>query len=334
MTVTGAWPDVWRANLVLRGAGRVLIRLASFPVVHLSQLDKRARRIPWGAYLTGTVPVRVEAACKRSRIYHSGAAAQRVAKAIEDGAGARIAAEAPLRVLVRIERNLCTVSLDTSGDLLHKRGYKQAVNKAPLRETLAALCLRACRFTGDEPVIDPMCGSGTIVIEAAGMAMGQAPGRLRDFAFQHLAGFDPAVWQALKSRADAALGETALRFHGADRDAGAVAMSQANAERAGVGAITRFDAQAVSRLTRPDGTPGLVLVNPPYGDRLGDAEALRALYAGFGQTVRERLSGWRVGIIARDAALVGATGLECAEQSPPFPHGALRVRLYRTGPLP
>src|SRR5690606_33424157 len=120
VTFAGTWPDVWRANLVLRGPTRILARVASFRAMHLAQLDKRARKLDWPAFLRADVPVQVEASCKRSRIYHAGAAAQRVAKAIAETIGAPIAEDAALRVMVRIEDDLVTISLDTTGESLHK----------------------------------------------------------------------------------------------------------------------------------------------------------------------------------------------------------------------
>src|SRR5690606_17220919 len=167
----------------------ILARIASFRAMHLAQLDKRARKLDWPAFLRADVPVQVEASCKRSRIYHAGAAAQRVAKAIAETIGAPIAEDAALRVVVRIEDDLVTISLDTTGESLHKRGFKEAVSKAPMRETMAAMFLRQCGYTGAEPVLDPMCGSGTFPIEAAEIALGLLPGRARAFAFEHLPGF-------------------------------------------------------------------------------------------------------------------------------------------------
>ena len=204
VTLQGGWPQVWRANLHLRGASRVLARIAAFRALHLAQLDKRARKLPWADTLRPDVPLRIEATCHRSRIYHAGAARQRVATAIAETLGAPVPDDPPddaVTVRVRIDDDLCTISLDTSGAPLHRRGHKQAVGAAPMRETLAALFLRACGYTGAEPVLDPMCGSGTFVLEAAEIATGLAPGRSRAFAFERLAPFDPAAWSALKAAA-------------------------------------------------------------------------------------------------------------------------------------
>jgi putative N6-adenine-specific DNA methylase len=319
VTLQGGWPEVWRANLTLRGAGRVLVRIGAFRALHLAQLDKRARRFPWAETLRPEVPVRIEATCHGSRIWHAGA----------------IAADAPLALKIRIEDDLCTLSLDSSGEPLHRRGHKQAVGKAPLRETLAALFLRACGYDGREPVVDPMCGSGTFPIEAAEIAAGLAPGRDRAFAFELLAGFDPAAWAALRAGA-APTGAPAgpARCFGSDRDAGAVAMATANAARAGVTALTAFHRAAISELRPPPGPPGLVMVNPPYGGRIGNPRLLHALYGSLGATLRAHFAGWRVGLVTSAPELARTTGLPFLPPGPPVPHGGMTIRLHRTAPLP
>ncbi|PZF78000.1 class I SAM-dependent RNA methyltransferase [Aestuariivirga litoralis] len=330
--VKGTWKDVWRANLVLRGCGHVLARIGSFRVMHLAQLDRLAREFAWGQVLRKDVPVRVEASCARSKIYHSGAVVQRIARAIAEEFGAAIDDDAGVIVKARIEDDLCTLSIDSSGASLHKRGHKEGVGKAPLRETLAALFLRQCGFTGEEPVVDPMCGSGTFVIEAAEIAASLDPGRTRAFAFEKLATFDAKLWAEMKARSRPRV--PPVRFFGSDRDAGAIRMARQNAERAGVSAFTEFKQQSVSDLVPPQGPPGLVIVNPPYGTRIGDRKPLFALYGALGQVLKQRFSGWRVGLVTTDASLARATGLPFLPPQPPVLHGGLRVTLHRTSPLP
>ena len=333
VVLNGQWPDVWRANLEIRGATRILARIDTFRVQHLSQLDKRARRVPWDKVLRRDVPFRVEAACRSSKIYHSGAAAQRIERAIVEELGAPASDDAEVCVKARIENDICTIGVDTSGELLHKRGHKLAVAKAPMRETLAALFLRQCGFDGTQPVLDPMCGSGTFVIEAAEIAAGLEPGRSRHFAFEQLATFDAAAWERMREEAS----ETpapAARFYGSDRDAGAIRMSRANAERAGTAALTEFQQAEVVDVVAPAGPPGIVIVNPPYGDRIGQKGPLRALYRTLGHTLLTRFSGWRVGIITNETSLAEATGLPFSLTAEPVLHGGLRVTLFRTAPLP
>ena len=336
VTMKGGWPDVWRANLEIRGAGRVMVSLGSFRAMHLAQLDKRARHFPWAQVLRPGVPFRVEASCKKSRIYHSGAAAERIERAIAEELGAPVSPEAEVLIRARIEDDLVTIGIDTSGELLHKRGHKEAVAKAPMRETMAALFLRQCGYDGVEPVLDPMCGSGTFVIEAAEIAAGLKPGRSRHFAFEQLATFDAAAWEAM--RASSPIGApidpaSAIRFYGSDLDAGAVAMSRANAERAGVAALTEFRQLEITELAAPAGPPGLVIINPPYGTRIGEKQRLQHLYRSLGRTLMQRFSGWRVGLITTDASLAKATGLPFAPPGPPVSHGGLRVVLNLTGRL-
>ncbi|WP_136440782.1 THUMP domain-containing class I SAM-dependent RNA methyltransferase [Pacificoceanicola onchidii] len=331
VTLRGDWRTVWHANLHLRGASRVLARIGSFRAFHLAQLDKRSRKFDWAAHLRADIPVRVEVTCKASKIYHDRAAKQRIERALTETLGVPLAEDAPIRVMARIEDNLVTISLDTSGAPLHRRGHKEAVNKAPMRETLAALFLRECGFDGTEPVYDPMCGSGTFVLEAAEMALGLAPGRTRAFAFEDFASFDAAAWSAMK--AEVVPHETTVRFYGSDRDDGAIRMSTANAERAGVAGVTEFLRCPVSEVQRPERSPGLIIVNPPYGARIGNRKLLFALYAALGQVARERFVGWRLGMVTADGGLAKATGLTFSKVSAPIPHGGLKIKLYQTGAL-
>lgn len=327
VTLTGGWPDVWRANLTLRGATRVLVRLAGFRAMHLAQLDKRAKKLPWADWLRPDMPVKVEATCRQSKIYHDKAAAQRIEGAVQ-AAGIVVSNDAILTLKVRIEDDFCSVSVDTSGETLHKRGLKLQVNKAPMRETLASLFLRASGYDGSFPVVDPMCGSGTFVIEAAEIAAGLLPGRDRRFAFEALASFDADAWQAMRNRG--AMQDTNLVFHGSDRDQGAIRMSEANAERAGVGAITRFECKPLSEAAPPDGLTGLVIVNPPYGGRIGNKKPLYGLYAAFGERMKSAFAGWRVAMITSEPGLAKTTGLQWSDTGPHVDHGGTKVRLYQT----
>jgi len=317
---------VWRANLRLRGAARVLIRIAAFRAPHLAQLDKRARRVDWAALLRPDRPVRVEAVCRKSRIYHAGAAKQRLERAIAEALGAPISDKATLVLKARIEDDLCTISLDSSGEPLHRRGHKRYVGKAPMRETLAAAFLRAAGYDGAEPVVDPMCGSGTFVLEAAEIAAGLDPGRNRAFAFQDLAGFDRAAWDAMRRQAPRV---PPHRCYGFDRDDGAIRGSRDNAARAGVADWTVFTRQAISDLTPPPGPPGLVIVNPPYGARIGNRRLLFALYGSLGTVLSERFGGWRLALATADAGLARATGLTLDPPGPPVSLGGIAVRLWQ-----
>jgi putative N6-adenine-specific DNA methylase len=333
VTVQGTWEDVWRANLVMRGATRILARVGSFMAFHLAQLDKRARKFPWADILRTDLPVRVDVSTSRkSKIYHAGAATQRFETALKEDHGMTISADAPVALKVRIDDNRVTISVDTSGESLHKRGHKEAVGKAPMRETLAALMLRDCGYDGSEPVMDPMCGSGTFLIEAAEIAAGLLPGRSRDFAFMHLATYDAGRWGILRKMGEVAT-PVAQHFYGSDRDAGAVRMATANAERAGVADHITFENLSATDIKRPDGPPGLLICNPPYGTRIGNQNMLYGVYAGLGEAIKRELAGWRVAIVTNEAGLAKATGLPFKPKGAPIPHGGLKVWLFQTDPL-
>ena len=319
-TTKGPLSDVVRANTDIRGSARVLLRIAGFRAMHLAQLDKRARKVDWAAILRPDTPIHVEATCRKSRIYHNRAAAERISKAINETLGCSIDADAAIRIKVRIDDDFCTISVDTSGEALHKRGLKGAMGKAPLRENLAALSLRACGFTGGEPVVDPMCGSGTFVIEAAEIARALTPGRARKFAFEDLA-ID--ISRTISDGTD-----TPFKFHGFDRDAGAVKSATNNAARAGVADNTSFTCQPLSDLRPPEGPPGLVMINPPYGGRIGNKKMLYGLYGAIGQVMRDHFSGWRMGLVTSEPSLAKACRLEWSDIIGPFPNGGIRVSLY------
>ena len=173
-----------------------------------------------------------------------------------------------------------------------------------------------------------MCGSGTFVLEAAEMTLGLFPGRSRTFAFEQLPGFDVDEWDAMRSLSGKPAGEA--RFYGSDRDQGVVRSATANAERAGVDAVCAFQCHAVSDLQRPAGPPGLVMVNPPYGGRVGNKKLLYALYGSFGETMKAHFKGWRVGLVTSEPGLAKATGLPWKPLGPPVAHGGMKVWLWQS----
>lgn len=333
--ITGGWPEVWRANLTLRGASKVLARFGTFRAFHLAQLDKRARKFPWSETLTRAASVKVEVVTNRkSKIYHAGAAVERLERAISEEFGAPIVksvTEAEIVIKVRIDDNNLILSVDTSGEGLHKRGHKQAMGKAPLRETMAALALRACGYKGHEPVLDPMCGSGTFLIEAAEVARNLLAGRARSFAFEKLASFDSAQVKSLREHWKTK--ETEQRFYGSDRNVNVLGFAKENAARAGVEELCTFAPTPLSEVVRPEGPAGLVIVNPPYGARIGKKKDLFSLYSAFGDVMRDRFEGWRVGMITADDQLAQATKLPWQPVGAPIAHGGLKVRLYQTHAL-
>jgi len=208
---------------------------------------------------------------------------------------------------------------------LHRRGYRLATAKAPLRETLAAAMLLAARWDGVSPLIDPCCGSGTIPIEAALFAQNIPPGYRRTFAFMNWSGFDKSLWEAVHDSYSVSEKRVKPRIIGSDRDAGAIQAARANAERAGVSDAIEFSCQAVSSMEPLTG-PGWVITNPPYGKRLSSRSDLRNLYAQFGKTLRSKCPGWKVVMLCDSIQLAGATGLKFEEVIHTM-NGGLKVKI-------
>jgi putative N6-adenine-specific DNA methylase len=307
--------SVLLANAALRITSRVVVRLASFEARSFAELERHARQIPWARVVTAGAAVRFRVTCKKSKLYHSDAVAQRLAVAVAraipgvrvEGAGGgeddALDDEAQLFV-VRLLRDRCTVSADTSGALLHRRGYRLATAKAPLRETMAAGLIAASGWDAVSPLVDPFCGSGTIPVEAALMARGMAPGAMRPFAAERW----PGVSRSLGARVRAELAErstphAAGTIAGFDRDAGAIAAAVANAERAGVSTDLTLAVRSLSAAEFPSGARGWVVTNPPYGVRVGDVDRVRDLWAQLGHVLRERAPRWRVALLSPDPAL-------------------------------
>jgi putative N6-adenine-specific DNA methylase len=229
-------------------------------------------------------------------------------------------------VVVRVANDQVTISIDSSGTLLHKRGYRQAVAKAPLRETLAAAIIMASGWDTKSPLLDPFCGSGTISIEAAMMALGIPPGANRRFAFMDWQNYDEELWKQIKGTANRP-GTEIPSILGSDRDAGAIRMAQANAERAGVAEHIQFENHAVSNI-HPPREKGWVVTNPPYGARVSQGADLRNLYAQFGNVLRKHCPGWEVAILSNDSRLLGQMRLKL-DTSLYTHNGGIRVSLAR-----
>lgn len=338
---------LYEANLWLRTASRVVVRLGRFHASTFYELERRAKKLPWEQFLPASGPVRLRVTCRKSRLYHSDAVAERVMSAIagsasrviegsgdglndkrgdaedadeaehadETGKGeteSRIEGQPAQLFIVRIVHDEVEVSADSSGELLHRRGYRQEIAKAPLRETLAAAMVLASGWRRGEPLLDPMCGSGTIPIEAALIARGIPPGLQRKFQFMSWPSFDEDRWNVILENARGSVTQSIERIRGSDRDAGAIQAAARNAERAGVADTIQFGVKAISgsiaELEDVAKGVGWILTNPPYGIRIGESEDLRNLYATLGAALRDK-RGWRVGILTSDMALVHQTRL-------------------------
>ncbi len=315
---------VYLANLWLRTASRIILRLGRFHASTFYELERRAAKLPWADFLPGEGRVEVRVTCRKSRLYHSDAVAERVLGAIRkvsqagvdlsvgtsDGGEETERETAPASTqlfVVRIVDDQCEVSADTSGELLHRRGYRQEVAKAPLRETLAAGMLLASGWQKNDPLADPMCGSGTIPIEAALLGRRIAPGLGRSFQFMNWKSFDGQLWEETVAKARDAILNSSLRISASDRDAGAIQAASHNAARAGVASDLELSERPISAslAALPDlegRESGWIITNPPYGIRLDDNADLRNLYAATG-TALSRKPGWRIGLLTPDAAM-------------------------------
>jgi len=316
----------FRANLWLRTAVEVRLRLARFHAPSERLLAERAREVAWRSFLRAGEGVEVRVSVSRSRLAHTG----RIAELVAAAAGASPAAVAPgaQRLHARLVNDTATLSIDMSGELLHRRGYRQETGPAPLRETIAAALLLALDWNGTTPLIDPLCGSGTIPIEAALIALRIAPGLRRSFACERWPASERATWEGLRAEA-AALVLPALPapIAGSDRNAGAVGVAQRNAERAQVAAHVALERRFLADAAPPPGVgPGLLLANPPYGRRVREVADLGPLYAEIGRVVAARFGGWRAAVVNADPALDVHLGLP-RQQEIPFLHGGLRCRL-------
>jgi len=343
-----AWPasleQIYEANLCLRTATRVVVRVAEFRARTFFELERHGSRVDWARWIQPGRPVELHVTCRKSRLYHEGAVAERLHTAIERSAGAMAApstdeygeGEHAQLFVVRFIRDRCTISVDSSGALLHRRGYRQEVAKAPLRETLAAAILLGAGWDGSTPLLDPMCGSGTIPIEGAMIARGIAPGLAcgapRDFAFRHWPHHDVELWDEVVARARARVRHDANpTIIASDRDAGAIEATRRNAERASVSGDLRMSVAALSA-AQVASAPGTLATNPPYGLRVGDRGPLRNLYATLGRTLRDRMPGWRFSVLTADPELDSQIEID-SEVAFETRNGGVSVRLL-TGTVP
>ncbi len=312
---TGDTETIYRANLKLRTASRILLRLGEFHAATFSELNKHAKDFPWFEYLHPNQAVAVRVSCHKSRLYHSAAVGREVVKSIGASIGKPVVhtkfdenqpGSTPQLVIVRLVNNLCTISIDTSGHLLHRRGYRLGTAKAPLRETLAAGLLIASNWDRNSPLIDPFCGSGTIAIEAVLLANQIPPGISRKFAFMDWPNFQDKLWSDIVSNQQLVPFGTPLasghQIFASDRDAGAIRIAKCNAERAGVAQYIEFSQCSVSAI-EPVGK-GWIVTNPPYGIRVHENKDLRNLYAQLGNVMRSKCSGWQFAIMCNDQSLL------------------------------
>lgn len=336
----GGWPEVWRANWRLRTANRVLVELGSWDAADGDALAAGAEALvagrgrAWGGVAAGALfhpdrTLAVRATASRSQVRDVRWAALKTKDGLVDGqrrrwgrraAVARRDPDLPLRLWLRDDR--ATLLLDTSGDPLDRRGYRLATAAASLRETLAAAVVLASGWDGRGPVVDPMCGAGTLLAEAGWIALGRPPGALRrGWAFERLPGFDPRAFAAVRAEPVPAPGPD-VELYGTDLDPAALAAARGNLARAGLGERAVLLEQDGLEFAPPP-RPGLLVVNPPYGERLaGEPELWRRL----GDLLKRRYAGWRATVLAGDPGRGKWIGLRPRRRLP-VKNGPLDARI-------
>lgn len=333
---TGEMEAAYRANLWLRTASRVLMPLAEFPCETPEQLYQGTRGIPWTDYLTPAMTLAVDCNLRDSALTHSGFVALKTKDAIVDSVRDRLGSrpsvdtrDPDLRVNVRLFRNRCTVSLDCSGVPLDRRGYRLDRHEAPLKENLAAALIELSGWDGSTPFVDPMCGTGTIAIEAALKALRIPPGLLRSgFGFQRWPGFDRRLWDRLVEEArQGVLAAPPAPVTGSDISHAAVAMAHENARRAGVAHAVTLARIPIGEIAPPPG-PGVLIFNPPYGKRLGEEEALKPLYKEIGDVMKQRCKGYTAYLFTGNLSLAKSVGLKASRRIVLF-NGPIECRLLK-----
>jgi putative N6-adenine-specific DNA methylase len=328
---------LYRANLWLRTAVRVLRPILEADVASPDELYDAVKGVDWSRWMTLDHTLAVDCNVRDSHLTHSKYAALRVKDAICDqfvekvGRRPSVDVDEPMVGLnLHVHRDHAVLSLDSSGESLHKRGYRPVLTKAPLNEALAAALVLLTGWTGETPFADPLCGSGVLPIEAAWLALRRAPGLTRRrFGFQGWMNYDVRLWTALRDEARAGVRKALpAPVLGSDVRGDAVASANGNARAAGVGHLLRFERRDVRDFRPPDGPPGVILCNPPYGERIGDEKELVGLYRLLGEVFSQRCRGWAAFVFTGNRNLARAIGLRPAAEVPLF-NGKIPCRLLR-----
>lgn len=328
---------LYQANLWLRTAIRVLRPILEADVSSPDELYDAVRSLDWSRYLTPEHTLAVDCNVRDSHITHSKYAALRVKDAICDqfvercGKRPSVDVDEPMLGLnLHIYRNRAVLSLDSSGESLHKRGYRPIQTRAPLNEALAAALVLLTGWRGNCPFADPLCGSGTLAIEAAWLALRRPPGLTRKrFGFQGWMDFDVELWTSLRDEARRGLSRSlSAPILASDARGDAVSLAINNARAAGIGHLLRFEKRDVRDFQPPPGTPGVLLCNPPYGERLGEEKNLFALYRLLGEIFAQRCQGWTAYVFTGNPRLASAIGLSPVAETPLY-NGKIPCRLLK-----
>lgn len=337
---TGDTALLYRVNLWARTIFRVLVTLREFPCPDAQRLYQEVQKVEWQQYLKPHNTLAVNATGGNRQLNHTHFTALQVKNAIVDqqrrqfGQRSSVDTENPdLQINAHIYQNRCILSLDSSGASLHRRGYRPAVGLAPLKETLAAALLDMAEWEPNMPFLDPLCGSGTLPLEASLKGLNIAPGLFRkQFAFEKWRDFDEKLWQQLLADAEkSSLSELKAPIIGSDKDSEILQQAQINAEQCGVADQVQFTQAEFSQIEAP-ASSGVIICNPPYGERLGDASELGDFYKLLGDVFKQRFKGWTAFIITGNKELAKRVGLKAARRIPVYngsiPCTFLKYELY------
>ena len=330
----GALALGYRVNLESRVASRVLWRVTKARYRNDEDIYKTALAQPWAQWFDVTQTLRVNLVATRSPLQSLDFATLRIKDAVCDSFRAKFGKRPSVdtqnpdvRIHAYLDAETVTLYLDLSGDPLFMRGWRGATGEAPLRENLAAGIVRLSGWDGVEPLLDPMCGSGTLVIEAAMIALDIAPGGRRSFGFERLKNFDRAAWDNIKAAALAReKPRTALPIYGGDLYGDELKNARANLNAAGLDGVISFKQANVLEMPAP-ASSGVIVTNPPYGVRLGETEDLAAFYPKLGDALKQKFAGWRAYILSADMALPKLIRLSASKRTVLF-NGALECRLF------
>ncbi len=329
----GGMEQVYRINLHSRTASRVLLRLTKSGYRSEQDIYKAAKNIRWTDWfdLEQTFKVKVEG--KRAQVKSLDFVGLKIKDAVcdvfRDACGARPSVgkiRPDIRIHAFIDERDIQIFIDTSGEALFKRGYRQDTGEAPMRENLAAGLLLLAGYDGSQPFQDPFCGSGTIVIEAAWIATRRAPGLMRRFGFEKLKNFDAALWKKLQHEAETQIRPAPAPISGSDNDRHMIRAAVANAQAAEVDTFIRFEVKDAQD-SRPNGEGGILISNPPYGVRLAEVQALQALYPQLGAWLKQHYAGWLAGMFTGDRDMPKFMRLSPKRKIPLY-NGNLDCRLF------
>lgn len=329
----GGMEQVYRINLHSRTASRVLLRLTKSGYRNEQDIYKAAKNIRWTDWfdLEQTFKVKVEG--KRAQVKSLDFVGLKIKDAVcdvfRDACSARPSVgkiRPDIRIHAFIDERDIQIFIDTSGEALFKRGYRQDTGEAPMRENLAAGLLLLAGYDGTQPFQDPFCGSGTIVIEAAWIATRRAPGLIRRFGFEKLKNFDAALWKKLQHEAETQIRPAPAPISGSDNDRYMIRAAVANAQAAEVDTFIRFEVKDAQD-SRPNGEGGILISNPPYGVRLAEVQALQALYPQLGAWLKQHYAGWLAGMFTGDRDMPKFMRLSPKRKIPLY-NGNLDCRLF------